>query len=216
MSATTPSQPTASSTETAYKCEHCGGDRYAHTSVKGSYCSTDCYRSHKREKAASAIFRLLETDHRFCYTCFSQLKDVNKPAKTVVVGPPDLGDADWAIAKDVLVGFQTRRPPARVGEKTTELNTQSGWIERDVSDNARTATICRCGNTEHKHREPVIQQLLGLHVAEQLIDAVHTLQNEEKIDTEIDEERLRKVVDDRPPLEDPIRFALTEAVILDE
>ena len=216
MFVTSPTQSASSSTDATYECDHCGGDRYAHASVRGSYCSTECYRSHLRSKAASEIFRLLETDHRFCYTCHSQLKDVHKPSKTVVVGPPQIGDHDWEVAKDVLVGFQTRLPAAEIGEKSTDLNTSAGWIERDTVDNARTATICRCGNTEHSHREPVIQRLLGLHVADRLIEAVETLQEEDKIDTRIDEEQLRKIVDSRPPLEDPIRFALTESVILDE
>jgi len=207
---------TTASTDSDCTCGHCGGVFNPVVAVEDAYCSTECYRTHKRSKAASEILRLLTGDHRFCSTCHSQLKDVHKPSKTVVVGPPQIGDHDWAVAKDVLVGFQTRLPAAEIGEKSTDVNTSAGWIERDSVDNARTATICRCGNTEHSHREPVIQRLLGLHVADRLIEAVETLQEEDKIDTRIDEEKLRKIVDSRPPLEDPIRFALTQSVILDE
>ena len=215
MSVKTPTSTTVSS-DSDCTCGHCGGVFNPVVAVEDAYCSTGCYRSSERAKKSDEIFELLDHDHRFCGTCFSQLKDVHKPSKTVVVGPPQIGEHDWEVAKDVLVGFQTRLPAAEIGEKTTDVNTSAGWIERDSVDNARTATICRCGNTEHSHREPVIQRLLGLHVADRLIEAVETLQEEDKIDTRIDEEQLRKIVDSRPPLEDPIRFALTESVILDE
>ena len=211
MSVSTHTTTSSVDSET-YQCSNCGGDRLAHASVAGSFCSTECHRAHMRSKAASEILELLQNDHRFCYTCCQQLKDVDKPDKTVVVGPPQIGEHDWEVAKDVFIGLQTTRNEADHGERT--VHGETPWVRSNVADRVRMGTICSCGNTDDWHQERIIQRLLGTTVADRLIEAVETLRAEDKIETEIDDRELREIVGSRPPVADPVRFALTEAVSL--
>jgi len=179
-----------------YDCGHCGGARTPYASVAGSFCSTECLRSHKQSKRARELLELLENDHRFCYTCFAHLKDVQQPPSR------------WGLSESVT-GIQHLRPPARSGERTINRDSEL------AKDEARTGTICRCGNTDHRHRESTIQRIGGMDVAEQLIEAIDILRDEGKHEVGVDDRRLREVAERELPLADPLRFALTEAVILE-
>lgn len=57
-------------------CAYCDGDRDADSSVKGSFCSSECYYKHKGDKALN----ILRHDHRLCPSCGRWLKTVETPS----------------------------------------------------------------------------------------------------------------------------------------
>ena len=210
----TPTQPTD---EETYECSHCGGDRRPSTSVAGSFCSTACHRAHKRAKQAGRILEILEHDHRFCKTCGRQLKTVDKPDTTLVVGPCE--HQEWGHAKDVLVGYQYRTEHADQGEISMDVDEAGDRpiVERGVA----TGTVCRCGNTAHQHGEAIIRDRFPFETAYFLHRAARTLRAEDKHDVQLDRRQLfDAVVDQAVPVEDSngldIRAAIADAVVLND
>ena len=189
----------------SYECGECGGDRDPETSVAGSFCSSACYDDHRRSKRARELLRLLEQDHRFCFTCFAQLKQIHRPTSS------------WGLS-DSVVGFQTRTAHARTGEKTAPAAVLDD-VEIDGPppiDRPRTGTVCECGATDHSDVEPAIRSALADdedyyrdRVIGQLAEAIQCLRREGKHDVAIDHRRLETA--------DGVeaRAALERAVILD-
>lgn len=194
--------------EKIYKCSHCGGDRRASTSVGGSFCSTGCYRAHRRSKQAGEIFELLEHDHRFCATCARQLKTTNKPPRQVVI-PPSLHDSDWGNASDVLIGYQYRTHHAETGEISLDVDDEAD--RPIVEDGVATGTVCECGNTSHRHEEDALRDRFPFSTAYYLLLATRVLRAEEKHDIHLDRGALFDAVLER----EPIRKAVAQAVILE-
>lgn len=193
-----------------YECAYCGGDRRASASVGGSFCSTECHRAHKRAKRAGEIFELLEHDHRFCRTCFSQLKEVHKPAGVSVVIPPSLHDEDWGHATDVLVGYQFRTPAAETGEISMDVDAEGD--RAIVEDGVAMGTICQCGATDHRDDEPAIREGLAWHaIVAQLDAAIEALRAEDKHDIDVDTHTLASLLE----IDVPVQEALQRAVVLD-
>lgn len=87
-------------------CAECNGERDPTASVKGAYCSLDCYHRHKGRKALSEIHR----DHRFCATCYRVRKQVDRPPEYFLRDRPKL-------IRDSIVGYEY---------PTEHLNYESG------------------------------------------------------------------------------------------
>lgn len=110
-----------------YECETCGGPRTRESSVAGSFCSTDCHARHR----GRGILRELRRDHKYCFTCFARLKELDEPTEqwesdkasrvitacdqgaTFVPGPDgqivlDATDCEYSEVVDVnqIIGFQ--------------------------------------------------------------------------------------------------------------
>lgn len=193
------SQPSASPSN-VYECEECGGPRTQAASIKGSFCSQDCYHSHQASKQARDILNQLERDHRYCYTCFRRLKDTYRPPSR------------WGLP-DSVTSFQSLTPHAQIGQKTKHrphyLNTDH--IKTTV-DQTRTGAICSCGNTHHRDLEPVIRQRCLLESAHYLLTSIQSLKEEGKFETvRVDASML---FDALTPVQDGVSLeeALTEAV----
>lgn len=80
-------------------CASCDAYRNPRKSVRGSYCSEACYFRHRGQKA----LKNLEDDHRFCRTCFAQVKEIEDPpqrAPSFVVGYQYGTDAATSAARD--------------------------------------------------------------------------------------------------------------------
>lgn len=136
-SASTHPQPEEQQDRTCPTCDHQGLD--AHT-YRG-FCSPECYHRHRGRK----LLNRFRDDHRFCFTCFRQLKRVEKAS----VRHPDC-----------VTGFQYRTEHARTGEITQRFDDYIDVpqeIERYNLHPSRTGTICKCGSTEHATREGIIQ-----------------------------------------------------------
>ena len=165
-----------------YECAHCGGDRDPSASVAGSYCSMACHRAARREARTREVFRLLIDDHRFCATCFAQLKEVAQPASR------------WGV-NDAVTGYQTRTSAATTGEVTRRSAIDDSSDGPPPVDRARTGTVCRCGTTDHSTPEPSIRQALSAgdpedywrdRVVGQLLEAAAALRSEGKHDVRVD------------------------------
>lgn len=138
-----------------YQCSgpDCDDSAEPHELVDGSYCSLRCSRRDDGE----AVLRNIEYDHRFCTTCFRQLKEIEKPdaSTSIVVGPVD-HDAVEPTVRDCLVGFQYRTRHARTGEiegRAHVERTDAPAQDRPISPGDRlamTGTICECGTTDHR------------------------------------------------------------------
>lgn len=153
-------------TET-YPCSapDCDDLAQPHEMVDGSYCSLRCSRRHDGDK----LLRNIEHDHRFCTTCFRQLKEIEKPDATtsVVVGPVD-HDEVADTTRDCLIGMQYRTRHAETGEiegrPHVEVHTDAPGQDRPLSPGDRlamTGTVCKCGTTDHRD-----DYLRGEHVTD--------------------------------------------------
>lgn len=135
--------------EHCYPCERCGDPIVEANAVKGSFCSGTCWYRHKGRK----ILDQIESDHRWCATCFRQIKTVLKPPisdSIDVEGPDHAGRVDTG-PKDVLVGWQF----------ATEHTT---WGLDDVADDEyrtldRQRWSCECGNVDPSERDDILEDV---------------------------------------------------------
>lgn len=139
-----------------YPCADQACDEHfaAHDSVDGSYCSQTCsYRDDGR-----SILRNIAHDHRYCTSCFRQVKEIERPQEhqRVVVGPVD-HDQLQATSQDVLVGYQYRTKHSDIGPKETRahhiIDAQPDTHDRKptpADSLTMTGTICACGTTDHR------------------------------------------------------------------
>jgi hypothetical protein len=110
-------------------------------------------------------------DHRRCYSCFHELKTINPPKPDWEFderghgwtidenGDQTLEFYDQTHSRDAAVGFQFGTEHATKGEK------QRG-------DAVITGTICQeCGNTDHKHHDPVLADRAAVGRLATLLDA---------------------------------------------
>ena len=120
---------------------------------QGEYCSSKCELKHEgREKLGGLVF-----DHCTCFTCGSELKEIEPPKPDHAF---DVTGTGWYYdpeedlvtlerfsqeeTRTAAVGFQYKTPNATFGEK--EHN------ERVV-----TGTVCEnCGNTDHTAHIPFL------------------------------------------------------------
>lgn len=149
MSVTTPSE---SADRETYECERdgCETSVEADKLVKEEYCSWDCYHRDEGEP----LLNLVENDHRFCYNCFRQKKELERPGQdtSVVVGPVR-HEAAPDVASDVLIGYQHLTEHAELD--SYERNRRDVVLE-DIYTTApadRVVTggaVCTCGTTDHR------------------------------------------------------------------
>ena len=106
MSATTHTAET-------YTCRHCDGPRDAAASVGGSFCSERCLYRHRGEKA----IRRIAADHRWCATCFRQVKTTHRPEDRLL---EDAGVSKHT--RSAFIGFQypTEHATDGVDERPSE------------------------------------------------------------------------------------------------
>jgi predicted Fe-S protein YdhL (DUF1289 family) len=109
-------------TQTQSSCEYC--DENYTVGYDAQYCSEECY--HKQQ--GQNLLNNIKYDHRFCFGCMRQLKEVSRP-------PAD--------KPDCVVGFQYITPNGTHGQKT--INSVQ------YHDVVSTGTICNgCGTTDHR------------------------------------------------------------------
>lgn len=79
----------------SYSCEYCGGECDPDASVRGSFCSRDCWHASKGAKVLNRI----EDDHTRCATCFRPRKEVETP--------PDRWLREKALlVREAAIGFE--------------------------------------------------------------------------------------------------------------
>jgi len=168
----------AVSTDTeTYSCSQCGDSFPAAAAIKGSFCSSECVDRHRAEKEATRILNQLQYDHRFCFTCFRQLKDVYLP------------ESRWGIP-DCFRGFQHRTKYAENGQKVVIKPTYHNLDLDDDRGLVTTGIICCCGNTSHQHCERAIRDHRIFECAYYLTESLQILRAEEKIEHDINADQL--------------------------
>jgi len=232
------------------ECGQCG-DQFQLPATAGSFCSPECHNEHLREKRADDFFETLEHDHRFCSTCGRQLKEIEKPPERNSAGKsitdaaigwehvtehgefgvkssvvqdddddePDLPDLDFEDGHDPVYVFELGDETHNVGTYRDFRNPLEPSIRAD--EPVPTGTICRCGQTDHKHESETLRKRLPFTTAHYLTLAVDTLRAEEKTDVRVDRERLfEAVLEQILPVQEQrtvdIRKALAAAVVLDD
>lgn len=144
----------------------------AAASVRGSFCSTACYDTHRARKRARDILATIRKDHRFCGTCFRRTKEIEHP-------PSDR----WGLP-DCVVGFEYRTEHADEGEKTVATD------EYGHESLVGHGLICECGNTKHSQAEVILRNRFSLELGYWLLEAVDDLRAEGSIDATVDDETL--------------------------
>jgi len=104
-----------------FDCSYCGGTRSPETSVKGSFCSIECYWKHKGEN----IHRQIDNDHTRCSSCYARRKTVSVPPEEFV---RDKKIRNGIHSAESIVGFEYLEP---------HMEREHGF------------TYCKCGNIDH-------------------------------------------------------------------
>ena len=131
-------------------CGHCGNFCNPETTVDDSFCSYYCYHASKGRKALNRI----RSDHRWCATCFRQIKSIEHPPEghSVHVEPPELaghipGDDDG----DVLVGYQYKTKHTTWGVDEFESDACPAFERQRWS--------CECGNVDPNERDDILERV---------------------------------------------------------
>jgi len=80
-----------------YDCsfDECDNDRTPTSTVAGSFCSSEC----ADQACGRALLRDIRQDHRFCWSCFRQRKEVERPT--------DEARRGWSLLIDeAVVGYE--------------------------------------------------------------------------------------------------------------
>lgn len=156
-----------------YPCERedCDEQFSEQTAVKGSYCSRECFHRSKGANALSEIQR----DHRFCATCFRQLKDVTPKSDLDLdrVGP---------ITSEAVIGFQHPRPEA---EHVVDV---TGTTPHDRFEFGRLG--CQCGNVDPSLRDETLERVEREAVLLNLLVCLRILDREGKVANRPSKDRL--------------------------
>lgn len=165
-----------------YECDYCG-DVFRHgTGDGGSFCSPLCHDDHRREKAARDIFETIESDHRFCSTCFRMISEIERP--------PD----SWGLP-GCVIGYQYGTEHART-------------VWKDAGGRARTGIGCECGNCQHYHGEETIRRRHLVTATHHFLGAVELLRIEGKIEHNVNQTQLFNAVIDIGKLPDAVAIAV--------
>ena len=107
--------------ERRYDCSFadCDGDRTPSTSVAGSYCSEEC----ATRAVGRAFLRDVEHDHRFCWSCFRQRKEVEKP-------PDEIKRGRGRHTAEAIVGYEYHTEHISGGDYGLECT--CGAIDHDT------------------------------------------------------------------------------------
>lgn len=108
---TTPQSPT---------CSHCNDDRDPHASIRGSYCSTECFHRAKGEAALGE----LKKDHTICSTCYNVRKEIERPSERWI-------EAHGEIAASAFVGLE--HPTKHLRRSDGLLYCECGAVEHNAS-----------------------------------------------------------------------------------
>ncbi|WP_137288642.1 hypothetical protein [Natronorubrum halophilum] len=220
------------------ECGQCG-DQFILPAVEGSFCSPECHAEHRREKAVDNFFETLEHDHRFCLTCGRKTKCVEAPPEFNSAGKsitdaaigwqyrtehgslgqlstnvdddddePDVPDLDFEDGHDPVYVFEHDGETYNVGTYRDFRNPLEPSIRAD--EPVKMGTVCRCGQTDHKHENETLRSRFPFTTAHYLAVATAMLRAEDKTDVRVDRERLFDAVLEHQS----IREAFASAVIL--
>jgi len=151
-------------------CKHCREQFEKPTGFDADHCSEKCYFERKGSKALN----LIKHDHRFCGSCFRQLKEIEKPPEATL---EELTNE----TSQALVGFQYRTPNATTATKSFKGSDEYTRIY------AR-GTGCECGITDTREEDPDLRELELAAVLARVIKRFRELHAEGQLDQQIDKD----------------------------
>jgi len=111
-------------------CEFCGES--FEIGYNAEYCSKECVHKSRGE----SVLNIIKHDHRFCFSCFTKIKEVERPTDE------QLRQIEGQHSADAVIGFQYKEPEADIGEITAKA---------DTIDTVVTGIVCgNCGTTDHR------------------------------------------------------------------
>jgi len=115
-------------TPDTYECsfDDCSRQFTDRTAVQGSYCSREC--AHRA--AARSLLRDIRQDHRFCWACFRQRKEIERPSDEFLRGR-------GRHAAEAIVGFEYLTGTTEKGPHGIEC--ECGALDHDVDWGQRAA-----------------------------------------------------------------------------
>ncbi|WP_135535392.1 hypothetical protein [Halostella pelagica] len=161
---TTATSPTPENVE----CGQCDDHFQPHASVKGSYCSRACYHKDKGNNALAQI----QNDHRFCSTCFRQVKTVARPDDDQLrdIGVPK-------TIRETFAGYQYSTDATVFGEDIRP----SERHESPARQKTRRSWGCQCGAIDLRGRDRTLESVEGGAVLLNLLRCLATLYQDEAI-----------------------------------
>lgn len=156
------------STPDTHECSRSDCDHeYAEPlAVEGSFCSERCATIHRGEKLLTNI----RHDHRYCHSCFRQLKEIERPPSeyTLIPGPVD-HDALADEAKNCIIGFEYITEHATLG-LLDRTRRQDATVDRQDSvhpadELTMSGTVCACGTTDHRDDYVRDEELTSIRAA---------------------------------------------------
>lgn len=183
MSATTTSE-TAS-------CSHPNcAESYPLSEDVDGHCSQQCVQRHRGQR----LLNLVKHDHRFCFTCFARLKEIE--------AIPDEVRRDMEpVVESAATGFQYRTEHGHLGEVARRRD--------EYGFETRVGTICECGNANTREREAIIRELSSIKTtALQLHRALTALRREGQHGKDIDLLALAKALREQDEAGDDWDFQL--------
>lgn len=160
-----------STTSDIPECAYCGAWRNPEKDVAGSYCSAFCYFADRGRKALKNV----EKDHRFCRSCFAQVKTIERP-------PEDY--------PEFVVGYQYATDDAeRVSrEYVRDLDNRRGRI--GAPNLFRRRLGCNCGNCDTSTWDGTLATADLYRTLVNLVAVLREKYREEKLDQRVQYRRL--------------------------
>jgi hypothetical protein len=130
----------------------CDQTRTETSSVAGSYCSQDCADRHDGQR----LLRQIETDHRFCWSCWRARKTIERPTDTARRG---LGP----VTDDALIGYEYATEHVEMGPHGLECS--CGSVDHRLEGWDR-----RAEGPYHWHIKLIVSQLREEGQSDQVLD----------------------------------------------
>lgn len=156
-------------------------------SYQGSFCSEDCAYRHRGQKVLNKI----ESDHRWCATCFRQIKTIDRPEgkyELKVEGPK--GRNDENVKKDCLVGYQYKTEHTTWGVDEGRSESEGRVFENPERIEFRR-WACTCGNVDPTARNDILNEVDLQTTILSLLSCLRHLSDEGVIHTSPSWPRLR-------------------------
>lgn len=132
------------------------------------HCSRECALRHRGYR----LLELIKHDHRFCYTCFARLKEVDPI-------PEEVRRNMEPVVESAATGYQYRTEHAQLGEVARRRD--------EYQFDTKMGTICECGNANTREREDVIREQSSIKTtALQLHRALTALKREGQHNKDVD------------------------------
>lgn len=163
--------------------------------VEGSYCSQQCADL----VAGESLLEHIRHDHRFCHSCFRQLKEIERPPahRTLVVGPVDHDNVSPTF-RDCLIGFEHLTEHADLGERSRDYVDHGDEPRPTAGDAVITGTVCKCGTTDHRDDYLRLDEVVSVeNAATRLCRILGVLGREGQHDKTIDVAALLSALEDQ-------------------